>query len=297
MAITEYFVRYLQRRDQLCGDDIDRLRAIRTTHERFQPGEIIVPQGRMATRSCMMLRGMAGRLHRTRAAERVITAPHVPGDFVDLHGFVLAGLEHEVVSMGPSEVEFVGHDELREITANFPHLTRLLWMSTVIDAAIHRQWLVASASLRSSAHLAHLLCEIYTRLATVGAAQNHVFALPLLQRNWPTSWAIRRSTSTARSATCAPPACCAGPGRRSRSSTGRGWSGSPAFSPIIWSWKRPPGKPAYWHRRQPFLRALMSRCRWLSCAAFAPGPSTVVKCRQAAPRMARWNASDMSPLS
>lgn len=182
MAITEYFVRYLQRRDQLGADDIDRLRAIRTTHERFQPGEIIVPQGRMATRSCMMLRGMSARQHRTRATERVITALHVPGDFVDLHGFVLAGLEHEVVSMGASEVEFVGHDELREITANFPHLTRLLWMSTVIDAAIHRQWLVAAASLRSSAHLAHLICEIYTRLATVGAAQNHVFCLPLLQK-------------------------------------------------------------------------------------------------------------------
>lgn len=184
MAITEYFVRYLQRRDQLSAEDIDRLRATPTTHESFGPGEIIVPQGRMATRSCMMLRGMSARQHRNaaRPEERVITALHVPGDFVDLHGFVLAGLEHDVVSMGRSEVEFVGHDELREITAHFPHLTRLLWMSTVIDAAIHRQWLVASASLRSSAHLAHLLCEIYTRLATVGAAQNHVFTLPLLQK-------------------------------------------------------------------------------------------------------------------
>ncbi|SMO69345.1 Crp/Fnr family transcriptional regulator [Paracoccus laeviglucosivorans] len=184
MAITEYFVRYLQRRDQLSESDIARLRAIKTTLVGFQPGEVIVPRGRMASRSCMMLRGMSARQHHLadRPGERVITALHVPGDFVDLHGFVLAGLEHEVVSMGASEVEFVEHDELREITQNFPHLTRLLWMSTVIDAAIHRQWLVAAASLRSSGHLAHLLCEIYTRLASVGAAQNYVFTLPLLQK-------------------------------------------------------------------------------------------------------------------
>ncbi|MEB0161010.1 helix-turn-helix domain-containing protein, partial [Pseudomonas sp. AH2 (2023)] len=52
----------------------------------------------------------------------------------------------------------------------------------VLDAAIHRQWLVAAASLRSSAHLAHLLCEIYTRLNAVGAASEHQFHLPLLQR-------------------------------------------------------------------------------------------------------------------
>lgn len=184
MAITEYFVRYLQRRDQLSDCDLGRLRAIQTTHVVFQPGEVIVPQGRIASRSCMMLRGMSARQHqlRDRPGERVITALHVPGDFVDLHGFVLAGLEHDVISMGPSEVEFVDHDELRSITQNFPHLTRLLWMSTVIDAAIHRQWLVAAASLRSSGHLAHLLCEVYTRLASVGAAQNLIFTLPLLQK-------------------------------------------------------------------------------------------------------------------
>ncbi|UXU75103.1 MULTISPECIES: Crp/Fnr family transcriptional regulator [unclassified Paracoccus (in: a-proteobacteria)] len=184
MAITEYFIRFLQQRDQLSEADISRLRAITTTPVSFQPGEVIVPRGRLATRSCMMLRGMSARQHQipTRPGKRVITALHVPGDFVDLHGFVLAGLEHDVVSVGPSEVEFVDHGQLREITQNFPHLTRLLWMSTVIDAAIHRQWLVAAASLRSSAHLAHLLCEIYTRLASVGAACNHQFVLPLLQR-------------------------------------------------------------------------------------------------------------------
>ncbi|WP_258316867.1 hypothetical protein, partial [Escherichia coli] len=89
---------------------------------------------------------------------------------------------HDVISVGESDVEFVDHAELRQITQNFPHLTRLLWMSTAIDAAIHRQWLVAAASLRSSAHLAHLLCELYTRLASVGAAQDHRFVLPLLQK-------------------------------------------------------------------------------------------------------------------
>ena len=90
--------------------------------------------------------------------------------------------EHSVVSLGVTEVEFVDHEELVEITETYPHLTRLLWMATLIDAAVHRQWLVAAASLRSSAHLAHLLCEIYTRLNAVGAATNHRFTLPLLQR-------------------------------------------------------------------------------------------------------------------
>ncbi|SES91539.1 Crp/Fnr family transcriptional regulator [Paracoccus homiensis] len=184
MAISEYFIRYLQRRDTLSDVDLNRLRKVQTQRVSFGPGEVIVPEDRIARRSCMMLRGMSARAHQLvgRPTDRVITALHVPGDFVDLHGFVLAGLEHSVISVGPSEVEFIDHAEMTEITENFPHLTRLLWMATLIDAAIHRQWLVAAASLRSSAHLAHLICEIYTRLNAVGAASDYRFCMPLLQR-------------------------------------------------------------------------------------------------------------------
>ncbi|MDN5568116.1 MAG: Crp/Fnr family transcriptional regulator, partial [Paracoccus sp. (in: a-proteobacteria)] len=106
MAITEYFIRFLQRRDTLSAPDLDRLRAVRTQHVNFAPGEVIVPADRSAKRSCMMLRGLSARSHKLvgRPEERVITALHVPGDFVDLHGFVLAGLEHSVVAVGQTEV-------------------------------------------------------------------------------------------------------------------------------------------------------------------------------------------------
>ena len=184
MALSDYFIRYLERRDQLSAAERARLKALKTRPVRFNGGEVIVARDVIVDQSCLMLQGMSAGVHALpRGKDRVITALHVPGDFVDLHGFVLAGLEHTILAMGPTEVEFVSHDQPREITNDWPHLTRLLWMSTTIDAAIHRQWLVAMASLRSSAHLAHLLCEIYTRLSAVGAARDHRFTLPLLQRD------------------------------------------------------------------------------------------------------------------
>ena len=184
LAITEYFVRYLQRRDHLSARDLERLHSLKIEHASYAPGEVIVPVGSSPNRSCMMLRGLSARSHPLvgRPEDRVITALHVPGDFVDLHAFLMAKLDHSIIAVGPTEVEFVNHEELTEISQNFPHLTRLLWMTTVIDSAIHRQWLVAAASLRSSAHLAHFLCEIYTRLNAVGVASEHQFHLPLLQR-------------------------------------------------------------------------------------------------------------------
>lgn len=184
MALSEYFIRYLQVRDELSEDDLARLRSIPTTARAFENGQTIIAAGEETMQSCLVLRGMAGRLHVLpgRTAQRVISALHVPGDFMDLHGFVLSSLEESIVAFGATEVEFVDHVHLDEVTRNHPHLTRLLWMTTAIDGAIHRQWLVAANALRSSAHLAHLLCEIYTRLAAVGAAKDQRMTLPLLQR-------------------------------------------------------------------------------------------------------------------
>ena len=182
MALSDYFIRYLERRDSLTEAERARLSKIETKRVSFNSGDVIVARDVVAEHSCLMLSGMSARIHQLPGnAGRVITAVHVPGDFIDLHGFVLAGLEHTIIAMGQSEVEYVSHDQLREITAEWPHLTRLFWMATAIDAAIHRQWLVAAASLRSSAHLAHLLCEVYTRLKAVGAVRGETFSLPLLQ--------------------------------------------------------------------------------------------------------------------
>ena len=184
MALTEYFIRYLQQRDELSARDLAKLRAIPTRTRSFDNGQTIVPAGTEPTESCLVLRGMAGRLHILpgRTTQRVVSALHVPGDFMDLHGFVLSEVQESIVAFGLTEVEFVEHSHLEELTRNHPHLTRLLWMTTAIDGAIHRQWLVAANALRSSAHLAHLICEIYTRLAAVGVAKSYRMTLPLLQR-------------------------------------------------------------------------------------------------------------------
>ncbi|MFB9222873.1 Crp/Fnr family transcriptional regulator [Paracoccus cavernae] len=184
MAISDYFIRYLQGKSEVGPADIARLRSIRTTTTSFQPGAVIIPQGETLTRSSMMVRGMSAHAHKVqgRSDVQVITAIHIIGDFTDLHGFMTKRLEHDVISMGQSSVEFIAHDELSRITQEFPHLTRLLWLATTFDAAVHRRWLVAAASLRSSAHLAHLVCELYTRQRSIGATQGLRFTLPILQR-------------------------------------------------------------------------------------------------------------------
>ncbi|MCV0395258.1 MAG: Crp/Fnr family transcriptional regulator [Rhizobiaceae bacterium] len=141
----------------------------------------IVEEGTMPTDSCLLLEGMAARYSVLDDGRRQITAVHVAGDFVDLHNLLLARMDHSVLALGDCTVAMVSHDFLRSLTTTHPHLTRLLWFCTVLDAAIHRQWLIASGRLSSVGQVAHFLCEMFTRLSVVELTEGFSFRLPLNQ--------------------------------------------------------------------------------------------------------------------
>jgi CRP-like cAMP-binding protein len=75
----------------------------------------------------------------------------------------------------------VDHTSLKTITETSPHLTRLLWLDTLIDGAIHREWIVGMGRRTKKAHLAHLICELYLRLQVVGLTEGQSFQFPLTQ--------------------------------------------------------------------------------------------------------------------
>lgn len=108
---------------------------------------------------------------------------HVPGDFVDLHCFALKRLDHNIDTIGKVTVGYVPHETLRQIMINQPHLARLLWFSTLLDAAMHREWVMKLEQLTTSRRLAHIFAEIWCRLRMVGMGDEQGFETPLTQAN------------------------------------------------------------------------------------------------------------------
>lgn len=141
----------------------------------------IVRDGQRVTESCLLLEGMAARYKMLGGGRRQISALHVAGDFVDLHSFLLKTMDHGVVALSPCTVAMVPHETLREITETSPHMTRLLWLSTLIDAAIHREWIANMGQRAALERAAHLICELFVRLRAVGRTDNLSFRLPLTQ--------------------------------------------------------------------------------------------------------------------
>lgn len=112
---------------------------------------------------------------------RFIVGVHVPGDFVDLHGFVLKRLDHDVVAVGPARVATVSHQRLREATEQRPEFARALWNATLLDAAIHRQWIRNLEALDAPQRIAHLYAELRHRLRLVGRGEGRTLRTPFTQ--------------------------------------------------------------------------------------------------------------------
>ncbi len=150
----------------------------------FAARQEIVAQGTRPTTSKLVLSGLSARQTQLRDGARLISGLHVSGDFVDLHSLLIGEMDHGIVAMSECTVISFPHARLRDITVNYPHLTRLLWLITLIDAAMHRQWLVVKGGHDSLGEAAHLLCEMYLRHQMAGLADGYSFSFPLTQQDF-----------------------------------------------------------------------------------------------------------------
>lgn len=138
-------------------------------------------EGDQPNHSTLLSAGIAARYTTLADGGRQITELNISGDFIDLHSFVMKQMDHGVQALTDCVVAPAPHAKLRRLSEDYPHLARLLWLDTVIDAAIHRQWIASICRRTALAHLAHLLCELYKRFEVVQLVHDCVFELPLSQ--------------------------------------------------------------------------------------------------------------------
>lgn len=170
----------LRRSDDVSDVELAALESVVARQRDYANRAVIVRPHQPLDKSLLLIDGFVARQTELPNGRRQILAIHVPGDFLDLHGLLLKSLDHEVVALSPTRLAEAPHQRLREMTSEHPHVARLLWFSTMVDAAIHREW-IASLGRTAAGRIAHLFCELQTRLEVVGRADAHEYALPLTQ--------------------------------------------------------------------------------------------------------------------
>jgi CRP-like cAMP-binding protein len=179
--VIEKHLMKLRARDELSAQEEQAIRDAVNEIREYPADLTFIEPGEELQHSTLLLEGIMCRYKDLSAGQRQITELHVAGDFADLHSFTLKRLDHSVMTLSPCRVAILPHDKLGELSKRHPHLTRLYWFGTNLDAAIHREWAVSLGRRNAAARLAHLFCEMHLRLGLVGLVEDGGFSLPLTQ--------------------------------------------------------------------------------------------------------------------
>ncbi|WP_374406281.1 Crp/Fnr family transcriptional regulator [Pelagerythrobacter sp.] len=149
------------------------------------PRETLVSRGDRLDNSYYLIEGVMLRHLEDQRGDRQLVEVNIAGDFVDLHGYAMKRLDHSVQSLTRTVLAKVPHAALSQVIAVHPHLGRAMWFSTLLDAAMHREWIFRLGRLNAEGRIAHLLVELIERLRLVGLYDaDRDFPVPLLQRDY-----------------------------------------------------------------------------------------------------------------
>lgn len=179
--MTAPLIKQLRARGRLSDTDANQLLAAMRPVRTVGAGADMVEDGSRPEESTILLEGWAARYKMVDDGKRQITQLHVPGDFVDLHSFLLDRMDHAVLALTDCQISTVSHEALERLTLDSYELTKTLWRSTTVDAAVHRVWVAQLGGADAYRRTAHLICELYVRLKLVGRIARDGFSFHVTQ--------------------------------------------------------------------------------------------------------------------
>lgn len=171
----------LERRSPLGEAGREALLGLPYSLRKLPAGGHIIRDGDRPEFCALLLTGFAYRYKITGDGGRQIISIHMASEFVDLQHSFLGVADTSVQTLTEAEVAFIPRGAIEELALCNPAVGRALWIDTLIDASIFREWVVNVGRRDSRARIAHILCEFSLRLEAAGLARNHRYELPMTQ--------------------------------------------------------------------------------------------------------------------
>ena len=180
-AILDGMIRKFERRASLSDADREALLGLPFRMTRAEPGRYLVREGAVADHSILIISGLAYRHKISADGSRQIVSIHIPGDFVDLEGSLLKVADHNVQALTRCDLATVPLAALREVLLAHPQVAYAMWIDTLIDASIFREWIMNVGRRDARERLAHIFCEFALRLESAGMGSTTGYELPMTQ--------------------------------------------------------------------------------------------------------------------
>lgn len=181
-TISNPLVRKLRAFARLSDDDLRVLDELVTHVRKVEPRTDLIREGEKPSDVHLVIDGFACRYKISPGGKRHIMAYLVPGDFCDLHVFVLNEMDHSVATLSACRIVDISRARILELTERSA-IARAFWVAALVDEATLREWLVNIGSRPAEERTGHLLCELLLRLRAVGLANGDHYELPLTQND------------------------------------------------------------------------------------------------------------------
>lgn len=141
----------------------------------------LLAQGARTAQLHVLLDGWACQYKLLADGERQITTLLLPGDVCNLDGLYVDHVNAAVGTLSPCTVATLDCVTLRILARRHPGVGRALgWLGAVENATLAERTI--SLGRRSGrGRIAHLLCELFVRLAVTGDTGENGYTLPLIQ--------------------------------------------------------------------------------------------------------------------
>ena len=160
--------RRLATRAPLREADRSAIRALPFTCRTLEPSAYIVREGAPAQACVLLLAGFAFRHKVTGNGQRQIISVNLPGEFVDLQNCFFDVADHNVQTLTRCDIGSIPTSAIRTLIEAHPLVAQAMWIDTLIESAIFREWIVNVGRRDSIGRIAHLLCEFALRLEVGG---------------------------------------------------------------------------------------------------------------------------------
>ena len=177
----ERFLQRLTKRSILNEDERQAILNLPAYASQVDSNRDFVKLGEQLDHSCLVVAGFVGRFDQNKNGVRQITAVHLPGDMADLHSVVQPEATSALQALSTATILRIPHSAVRHTAAAFPAIAEALWRDCMVDAAVLAQWVVNVGRRDAKSRIAHLLCEVATRVGVAPADGEVMFPFPVTQ--------------------------------------------------------------------------------------------------------------------
>ena len=174
-------VRHLRTRSPLSDEDERALNNLPHQVRVLRAGQYVIREGDRPRFCCALLSGFVVRSKIVGSGLRQIVGVHVPGDLVDLQNAFLSISDHDVQTLTNSSIAYIPVEAIEQIASESSNLARALWIETLVDGSIFREWVANVGRRDARQRIAHILCEFAIRLEAIRTGEQRNYEFPMSQ--------------------------------------------------------------------------------------------------------------------